>query len=205
MKILSSLLISLLLLTSSHSDATVEGYSFNASRFAKKSAPTTTVDSINYETIKHHTRHRKYHSALNISRNVSNVTITFHTKQELTELRGRNVNGFSRVRRDGSCEIHVMMPYNWNDDDAMRTVGHELMHCFGAVHERGENKKERRAPKATPALHRLAQKATTTMNSTSAKPSAAPLSYQMAVHNNTRATYKLPQLVEKSRAPSNLF
>ncbi len=191
MKTLTTLLTALLLLTSSDGYAAVEGYSFNASRFAKKSAPVAKTDAIDYETIKHHTRHRKYHSALTVTRNVSNVTIQFHTKQKLTELRGRNVNGFSKVRRDGTCEIHVMMPYNWNDDDAMRTVGHELMHCFGAVHEKGEHKHEQHTPKATPALHRVAEKP-----QPAAK--AKSTSYRMASYTSLK-NYKMPALVQKQR------
>ncbi len=198
MKAFTSLLISLLLIASGPSDAAVEGYSFNASRFAKQSAPVAKTDAIDYESIKHHTRHRKYHSALSVTRNVSNVTIQFHTKQELTDLRGRNVNGFSKVRRDGTCEIHVMMPYNWNDDDAMRTVGHELMHCFGAVHEKGEHKHEKHTPKATPALHRVAEKSQPAAKTTST-------GYRMASSYTSLKKYKMPALVEKQRGLSSHF
>ena len=60
----------------------------------------------------------------------------FHTREELDKMYpGRKVNGFARKHKDGTCEIHAMNPYNWNDDDAMRTIGHELMHCMGAKHE----------------------------------------------------------------------
>ncbi len=139
MPLLRTLTLTLLLLSSSPGFAVVEGYSFHASRLENRTPPTSqTETAIPYETLSHHTRHRKYHSALSVNRQVSQVSIVFHTKQELISLRGPRVNGFSRVHSDGRCEIHVMMPYHWNDDDAMRTVGHELMHCFGAEHERGE-------------------------------------------------------------------
>ncbi|MBT3309693.1 MAG: hypothetical protein HOL04_02655 [Gammaproteobacteria bacterium] len=140
-KIGCTLLISCTLLLSSNTHSAIgsKGYSFNAPKLAARTAATTKAP-IPYETIKHHTRHKKYHSALSVSREVSTVTVSFHTKQELIDLRGPQVNGFSLVRRDGSCEIHVMMPYNWNDNDAMRTVGHELMHCFGAAHEKSRPK-----------------------------------------------------------------
>lgn len=191
MKIFTATITALLLITSNNSYGAAEGYSFNASRFAQPQPLTATeAEKIPYETIKHHTRHRKYHSALNVTRTVSSVTIAFHTKQELTELRGPRVNGFSRVRYDGTCEIHVMMPYHWNDDDAMRTVGHELMHCFGATHEKGTDKQKR--PTATPALHRIAE-----------QPSQTPVIQVAARQLN--GGYKTPLLVEKSREGAHHF
>lgn len=191
MKNLSIWITILLLLMSSQGHTAVEGYSYSASRFVPKQEATATVDAIPYESIKHHTRHKKYHSALQISRTVSSVTIAFHTKEALTKLRGRHVNGFSKVRRDGSCEIHVMMPYNWNDDDAMRTVGHELMHCFGARHEQGKQK-QKRTSRATLALNRVAQ-----------QPVAAPGPHHLlpvVTHNTVLSQhYKSPVLLEKRR------
>ncbi len=195
MRPFNTLLTALLLLSSSSAHAVVEshaieGYSFNASRLAKaKQTPAAQTQAIPYDTIRHHTRQRTYHSALSVTRTVSNVTIAFHTKQELTELRGKRVNGFSRVRNDGSCEIHVMMPYNWNDEDAMRTVGHELMLCFGAVHERGEHQHREQPPKATPALHRIAE----------TTPSTQATAYQQVAAHSAYRNYKTPLLIQKPR------
>ncbi len=113
------------------------GYSWKSPRLTARYQPTTPPPTreIDYEKITHHTSHKAYHSALTPRHDSARVTIQFHTKQEITDARGPDVNGYAVVHRDGRCEIHTMMPYNWNDDNAMRTLGHELLHCLGAAHE----------------------------------------------------------------------
>lgn len=32
------------------------------------------------------------------------------------------------------CHVYVKPPRAWADFDRMETLGHEMMHCFGAVH-----------------------------------------------------------------------
>ncbi len=138
MKTFTTLFSSLfLLMITVNGQAAVEnkGYSYSSPK-AQARTVAMLKQSNPYAHIKHHTKHKKYHSALDVRHTVSKVSVFFHTKQELVDLRGPGVNGYAISKRDGSCEIHTMMPYNWNDDDAMRTLGHELLHCFGATHEK---------------------------------------------------------------------
>ena len=32
------------------------------------------------------------------------------------------------------CYVHVIMPEDWNDKQQLQSLGHEIMHCFGANH-----------------------------------------------------------------------
>ncbi len=37
---------------------------------------------------------------------------------------------------DGTCNIYAPIPVKWwNDDHALREIGHEVLHCFWAKHE----------------------------------------------------------------------
>jgi|SaaInlStandDraft_4_1057021.scaffolds.fasta_scaffold33181_3 hypothetical protein len=94
-------------------------------------------DTEHLKDIRHDTRHMIYASTVVPSTNSSKVYIYFHTREKFNEMfPGRIVNGFAKIHDNSDCEIHAMNPYNWNDDDAMRTIGHELMHCMGASHEK---------------------------------------------------------------------
>ena len=32
------------------------------------------------------------------------------------------------------CEVHIIKPINWNHKSAMQSLGHEVLHCYGAKH-----------------------------------------------------------------------
>ena len=32
------------------------------------------------------------------------------------------------------CFVHVIKPADWNDKQQLQSLGHEVMHCFGATH-----------------------------------------------------------------------
>ena len=48
------------------------------------------------------------------------------------------VRAFSVPGKDGNgnriCYVHVIMPTDWNDKQQLQSLGHEMMHCFGAHH-----------------------------------------------------------------------
>ena len=35
---------------------------------------------------------------------------------------------------DGTCYIHITEIKDWNDKGSMQSLGHEILHCFGAHH-----------------------------------------------------------------------
>ena len=58
----------------------------------------------------------------------------YHEKGGEVEL----VQAFSHQISRTECEVHVMMPTDWNDKNALQSLGHETLHCFGADHNLGE-------------------------------------------------------------------
>ena len=39
------------------------------------------------------------------------------------------------VREQDKCTVHTRKIKDWNDNDMLKLLGHEVMHCFGANHE----------------------------------------------------------------------
>lgn len=70
----------------------------------------------------------------------STVSVKFHEYPQaqcyelgVPKRDGLMVKGCARVMGD-QCVIVGPKPYNWGDRDAMATLGHELLHCLGAMH-----------------------------------------------------------------------
>lgn len=76
--------------------------------------------------------------------NTQPVKVTFvASSAEIKRLCGNDVlEGFgcakqnrSEINPGGSCEIVAVKPRDFDDADAVRTLGHELLHClWGPVH-----------------------------------------------------------------------
>ena len=53
------------------------------------------------------------------------------------------VAAFTFKGRD-TCYVHITEVHDWNDKGTMQSLGHEVMHCFGAHHYIGDTDEETR-------------------------------------------------------------
>jgi hypothetical protein len=85
-----------------------------------------------------------YKSKLETSQNATVINIKWGTREEISKAwnkkRKGNVIGFAQYDIPGIlCTINTIKPTDWNDEFAMATVGHEMMHCLGATHLEDDN------------------------------------------------------------------
>ena len=77
---------------------------------------------------------------INLISNKSDVNIIFDTPQNILEMysgtAGKSDNDvLAFSQRDGkNCNIYTLKPDSWNDERALAMLGHEVLHCLGAVH-----------------------------------------------------------------------
>lgn len=91
-------------------------------------------------------QYKKYRTPLVIPKTyVDNLNVHFLNQDELNkewndnvedDRKGKRVHAFTRKYKN-SCDIYVPESNNgWNDDHMLREIGHEVLHCLGATHER---------------------------------------------------------------------
>jgi hypothetical protein len=89
--------------------------------------------------------HILYDSAIIIDDEFHNIKVQFKSPKEINDVwqKGNNhspeydykVSALS-YKKDGSCIIIVPPPRDWNDHIILTKIGHEVLHCQGATHEK---------------------------------------------------------------------
>jgi len=94
-------------------------------------------------------QYKTYRTPLVVSKSfIDNLSIQFLDQDELNTVwnenvvgdrKGKRVHAFAMIYKN-SCSIFIPEPENinngWNDEHMLREIGHEVLHCLGATHER---------------------------------------------------------------------
>lgn len=77
---------------------------------------------------------KQYHAPLVVEGKPELIALIFHTSTEVQRICGVNKMGCQWHEGGGSI-IVMLKPNSWNDDIALRVLGHEVLHAMGAQHE----------------------------------------------------------------------
>jgi len=91
-------------------------------------------------------QYKSYRTPLVIpKKSVQNFNVIFLKPEKLNQTwntnvegdrKGKRVHAFTMKSKDG-CSIYVPESTDgWNDEHMLREIGHEVLHCLGATHER---------------------------------------------------------------------
>ena len=91
---------------------------------------------------------KEYNSGLKTT--ISKITVTFEFVKNKDAVKKRwheesknnpysakaTIHAFTYYPNNAldTCSIVMPKPNNWNDGDSFDSIGHEIMHCLGAVH-----------------------------------------------------------------------
>ena len=73
-----------------------------------------------------------YAAPLALDRN--RVTVTVWWKEDVSQSCPAGALACAMLV-DNECFVYAQKPRSWNDSVKLRTLGHEILHCFGGEHE----------------------------------------------------------------------